>query len=158
MEAVREAVPADGTRVAELVEEFLAGVVSQRGGRLLVDPDREPGGPGGSPAWPGRPGDDPDRLVLVGTLDAVVTGVAVCHHEDRGTHRRHGVLDVCYVEPEARGLGLGQLLVEGALAWLEAHGCAGVDGVALPGDRPAKSFFEAAGFKARAITMYRELG
>ncbi len=158
MEAVREAVPADETRIAELVEEFLYGVVSQRGGRLLVDPDRDRGGPGAPKPWPGAPGEDPGRLVLVGTLDSVVTGVAVCHHEDRGVDRRHGVLDVCYVEPEARGLGLGQLLVERALAWLEARGCAGVDGLALPGDRPAKSFFEAAGFKARAITMYRELG
>ncbi len=94
----------------------------------------------------------------MGTLDDVVTGVAVGRHEGRGAQGRWGILDVCYVEPAARGLGLGQLLVEAVLAWLGAEGCTGVDGVALPGDRTAKSFFESAGFKARAITMHRTLG
>jgi len=97
-------------------------------------------------------------LVVMGTLDGVVTGMAVCHHEERGIHGRQGRLDACYVEPGARGVGLGRLLLDTALAWLESEGCAGADGVALPGDRTAKSFFEAAGFKARMITMHRPLG
>ena len=69
-----------------------------------------------------------------------------------------GVLDACYVEPEARGVGMGRLLMEAAVAWLEEPGCAGVDGTALPGDRQAKNFFESAGFKARMLTMHRALG
>ena len=68
------------------------------------------------------------------------------------------MLDACYVEPGARGVGLGRLLLDAAVAWLEAQGCPGVDGVALPGDRAAKSFYESAGFKARLLTMHRALG
>jgi hypothetical protein len=49
------------------------------------------------------------------------------------------------------------LLLDTAVTWLEDHRCQGVDGIALPGDRAAKNFFESAGFKARMLTMYREL-
>jgi GNAT superfamily N-acetyltransferase len=151
MEAVREAVLADEERFGELMAELMAGIVSQRGGSLLVDPDHAPGGLSGLL-------DDHSRLVLVGTLDGVVTGVAICHHEERAGHGRQGVFDACYVEPGARGMGLGGLLLDRATAWFESLGCVGIDGVALPGDRSAKRFFEAAGFKARMITMHRRLG
>lgn len=150
MEAVREAVPEDEERFGQLVADLVAGIVSQRGGPLLVDPDRAP------LRLPDLL-DDTSRLALVGTLDGVVTGVAVCHREDRTGHGRVGVFDACYVEPEARGMGLGGLLLDTATAWFESQGCAGIDGVALPGDRSAKRFFEAAGFKARMITMHRHL-
>jgi len=46
-------------------------------------------------------------------------------------------------------------LASTALGWLRDEGCAGVDGVALPGDRAAKQFFESAGLKARLLTMHR---
>jgi hypothetical protein len=155
-EAVREALPGDHQRVGELLGELVDRVVAQRGGSLLVDPDRQGSGTV-VPPLSDLLGDG-DRLVLLGTLDDVVTGVMICHHEERAGHGRHGVLDACFVESEARGLGLGHLLLDSALAWLGSQGCVGVDGVALPGDRAAKSFFEAAGFKARAITMHRPLG
>jgi hypothetical protein len=32
-----------------------------------------------------------------------------------------------------------------------------VDGIALPGDRQAKNFYESAGFKARMLTMHRRI-
>jgi GNAT superfamily N-acetyltransferase len=67
------------------------------------------------------------------------------------------MLDACYVEPGARGVGLGRLLLDTTASWLAARGCRGVDGVALPGDREAKNFYESAGFKARLLTMHREL-
>ncbi len=95
---------------------------------------------------------------MAGTLDQAVTGFALCHLEDRGGHGRHGVLDACYVEPEARGVGLGRALMESLLSWLEERGCRWVDGIALPGDRGAKNFYESAGFKARMLTMHREIG
>jgi ribosomal protein S18 acetylase RimI-like enzyme len=155
-EAVREALPVDHQRFAELLAELVEGIVTQRGGSLLIDPDRRGSGTVVPPL--SELLDDGHRLVLVGTLDDVVTGVMVCHHEDRAGHGRHGVLDACFVEPEARGVGLGHLLLDSALAWLGSQGCVGVDGAALPGDRAAKSFFEAAGFKARVITMHRPLG
>ena len=93
--------------------------------------------------------------MLVGTLDGVVTGFACGHVLEPGRGVRRGMLDACYVEPEARGVGLGHRLLEAALAWFEERGVTGIDGTALPGDRQAKNFFESAGFKARMLTMYR---
>ena len=95
--------------------------------------------------------------MLVGTLDEVVTGFGLCHVEDLGPPGRRGVLDACYVEVGARGVGLGRLLLDALVSWLEEQGCGGVDGIALPGDRGAKNFYEAAGFKARLLTMHRRI-
>jgi GNAT superfamily N-acetyltransferase len=155
MEAVRPAEEHDAERIEALTGELAAWIASCRGGAFLI-------GPPGRPWWEilGAASlahllADPTRRVLVGTLDGVVTGVAACHATDPAHDGvRTGVLDACYVEPEARGLGLGQLLAATALAWLRSQGCHGVDGLALPGDRAAKQFFESAGLKARLLTMH----
>jgi GNAT superfamily N-acetyltransferase len=157
VESVRTATAGDAERFLELSGEFVEAMVSARGASLAPDPgwsvsDRD--------FHLGRLSDvlaDPGRLALVGTLDEVVTGFALCHVEDLGTLGRRGILDACYVEPEARGVGLGRLLMDAVLAWIRDQGCRGVEGVALPGDRGAKNFFETAGFKARMLTMYRAL-
>jgi GNAT superfamily N-acetyltransferase len=157
MEAVRTATADDAPRLVELAAELLDGIASQRGGSLLVDPDRQPWGHDGDLGpWTGLVG-VASALVMVGALDGVVTGFAVCHHEDLGGHGLRGVLDALYVEPEARGVGLGRLLMDASVSWLEERGCTGVDGIALPGDREAKNFYESAGFKARMLTMHREI-
>lgn len=158
MEAVRPAVADDLPRLVELADELVEAVASQRGGPLLIDPDDEGHGPEGSVTRLKQLLGDGQALVLAGTLDQAVTGFALCHLEDRGGHGRHGVLDACYVEPEARGVGLGRALMEALLSWLEERGCRWVDGTALPGDRGAKNFYESAGFKARMLTMHREIG
>ncbi len=156
MEAVRTATVDDAERLGRLSEEFLAGLVSRRGGSLLVGGAAGP--PGGATLSERLPGvlGDAERLVLVGTIDDAVTGFALCHLEATSRGRR-GVLDACYVEPGARGVGVGRLLLDTSVAWMEGKGCTGVDGTALPGDREAKNFFESAGFKARVLTMYRSL-
>lgn len=154
MESVRAAVPEDRARFEELAAAHLGGVVTQRGGATLLAEM------GASPLDVLGPGtfesvlEDPDRLVLAGLLDSFPAGFAVCHVRRLAGGELIGVIDACFVEPEARGVGLGQLLIRSAMEWLEAEGCSGVDGLALPGDRLAKGFFEAAGFKARLLTMH----
>jgi ribosomal protein S18 acetylase RimI-like enzyme len=157
VEAVREAVGGDRVRLLELSQELVRGITSQRGGSLFVGGDRLAVEEGTEPGrLDGLFGAGSSRVV-VGTLDQAVIGFAVCHVVDEGDQGRRGVLDACYVEPEARGVGVGRLLVEASVSWLEERGCDGVDGVALPGDRGAKNFYESAGFKARMITMYRRM-
>jgi GNAT superfamily N-acetyltransferase len=162
VEAVREATSGDAGRLVELTGELLDAVTSQRGGSFLVEPVI--GGDGTGDYRGALDGqlrarmEDPATVVLVGTVDEAVVGFALGRIEDRGGHGRQGLLDACYVEPMARGVGVGRLLLDTVLAWLEGQGCLGVDGTALPGDREAKNFFEAAGFKARMLTMHRPLG
>ncbi len=157
MEAVRVGRTADAARCAELAAEAIAGVAGRRGGAMLVA--REAPDPRVLTASRfAALMDAPGWLVLVGTLSGAVTGWSVCHVETLlAGDRVVGRLDGLYVEPGARGMGLGRLLLDAAVAWLAEQGCSGVDGAALPGDREVKSLFEQAGFKARLLTMYRDI-
>jgi len=155
MEGVRAAGPGDSRRFAELVGALRSAVASQRGGAQLVA--------GSVPATPGGSDvehfdailRDQTRVVLVGTIDEIMVGVAVGRVEQMADGSRVGHLDGCYVEPGARGVGVGRLLLDSVVAWCDERGCSGIDGVALPGDRSAKQFFESAGFKARLLVMHR---
>jgi GNAT superfamily N-acetyltransferase len=100
---------------------------------------------------------DPDVLVLVGTLDEAVVGFAVVGQR-AVLHGTLAVLSDLYVEPAAREVGVGDVLIEAVLAWATEEGCIGVDSLALPGDRHTKNFFEAHGLVARAIVVHRSLG
>jgi GNAT superfamily N-acetyltransferase len=155
MEAVRAATADDAASLSRLVEELHRSIAAQRGGSLLIEDDHGQVFRDDPEDRIGVVSKDPSRLVLVGLIDDVITGFALCHVD--GGDRRRGLLDACYVEPSARDVGIGRLLLDSAVAWLADQGCSGIDGTALPGDRSAKNFFEAAGFKARVLTMYREL-
>ena len=158
MEGARPAEPQDATRCAELCRQALDALQRQRGGPLFTR--GESGtvvetllGAGGLD----RLLADGRRRVVVGTIDGEVVGLAVGRIEDVG-ETVIGALDACYVEPDARGVGVGRALVDDLVSWFAASGCRGVDATALPGDRTTKNFYEAAGFKARLITMHRALG
>jgi len=99
----------------------------------------------------------PDHEVAVGTLDEAVVGYGLCRAEQLADGGLLGVVEDIYVEPEARQLGVGELLMDHMLAWCREQGCFGVDSLALPGDRATKNFFESFGLVARAIIVHRPL-
>jgi len=99
---------------------------------------------------------DPRRRVLLGTVDDAVVGMATGRLDAVG-ETALGIIDVCYVERGARGVGVGGALLDGLVTWFAAAGCRGVDINSLPGDRATKNLLEASGFKARLITMHRSL-
>jgi GNAT superfamily N-acetyltransferase len=101
--------------------------------------------------------DDPRHLVLAGTIDGVVVGYAVSRLEQLRDERPIAVVDDLYVDPEARGVGLGEALMNEIVAWARAHHCTGIDGFTLPGNRATKNFFETFGLTARAILVHRSL-
>lgn len=94
----------------------------------------------------------PQIVVLVGTLlDVVLSFMVMILRDDIG----RGCITNAFVEEGARELGLGDTMVEHAVAAVRAHGLRGIEAVALPGDRETKNLFERAGMTARKITVYK---
>jgi len=154
IEAARPATEADLPRLAVLAAEAVAEQVGERGGRVWSLREAR-----AVPAEPSLREDlaHASRLVLAGTIDDVVVGYAVARTEALRDGSLLGVLTDIYVEPEARAVGVGELLVDEVLRWCAAAGCTGVDGLALPGNRATKNFFETFGFTARALVVHRSL-
>lgn len=154
MEAARPATPEDLARVAELLRDERAELVAMRGGAIWA-------------AREARPDSltneldallaDEDRCVTVGTIDGVVIGIGIAEIEHLRDGTRLARLTDLFVDPEARAIGVGEAIVETVIAFAAAHGCIGIDALALPGHRAAKNFFEDQGFTARALVMHRTL-
>jgi GNAT superfamily N-acetyltransferase len=151
MELARPATDADHAACVQLLEQALSRAASMRGGPALV---------GSATArdllarWADRSG---ETATFVGEYDGAVVGLLVVAAPDAQGQRR-GRIDCCYVDEGARGVGVGGALMETAVSWCEAAGCAEMDALALPGDRATKQSLEAAGFTARLLTLSRRLG
>lgn len=98
-----------------------------------------------------------DARVVVGTIDDVVIGFGVGVLDRLHSGERLGVVTDLYVDPEARGIGVGESIANTLLAWFEEQGCTGADAWALPGHRMTKNFFEDQGFVSRGIVVHRDL-
>jgi GNAT superfamily N-acetyltransferase len=94
----------------------------------------------------------PDAVVFAGLIDDAVIGYAVVSSAAAAAR-----IEAIYVEQEARELGVGEELLNQAIAWARDRMCTTLDAVALPGDRHTKNFFETFGMVARAITVSRSL-
>jgi GNAT superfamily N-acetyltransferase len=153
-EGCRPASPADVPRLAELAALAVAELREAKGGEVWQRTDaRQP------PYEPRLEAEvsDPEVLVLAGTIDDAVIGYAVARLRPLADGGRIAVLDDLFVEPGARAVGVGDVLLEACLSWCEEQGCSGIDSLALPGDRHTKNFFEAHGMVARAIVVHRRL-
>jgi ribosomal protein S18 acetylase RimI-like enzyme len=138
--------------VVELCREALTEVAPLRGGALYVLRDARP-----EPVEQSLGAEVAAGSVVVGTLDGAVVAYAVAAVEDLRDGRRLGRIDDLYVEPPARGVGVGEAVMGALLERFRAAGCAGVDAVALPGARETKNFFEASGFSARLLVMHHRM-
>lgn len=153
MESARVATAADLGFLAELWERAVAELDGQRGGALLAgslyrsDPR----------AALKSAFDDPDRVLVIGNIEGVAVGFAsaLC---DRQRREPVGVIEIIYVDPDARQVGVAEAIVKVVMHWSAELGCVGVDAPALPGSRSAKAFFEDNGFIARLLIMHRPVG
>ncbi len=154
MEAARPAVSDDVPRLAELTRAAIAELTPTRGGEVwrAAEARAEPIEKGLEALL-----DDPDALVVVGTIDGVTVGYAVVRVEHLDDGSRLGVIDDIFVETEARGIGLGEAMMADLVAWSVDHRCFGMDAMALPGHRQTKNFFEESGFTARKLVMHHSL-
>ena len=155
MEDVRVATDADLAHITDLALQLRAHLLAERGARCgrRVEARPEPL----EPAFRALLERD-DATVLVGTLEEHVVAFGVAQVEQLRDGSRLGVIDEIFVQPEARGVGVGEMLVERLAAYCADAGCIGVDAAALPGDRQAKNFFERAGFTARLLVMHQPRG
>lgn len=152
MESARLAGGEDLARLGELAHQAVQELRARRGGGQLLA------------VWAGRGREElvegltrtarrEDARVWAGLIDQEVVGVASA----RGQPGTTGVIELLYVEPEARGVGVGEALLDGVASWLGERGCTGIDAPALPGDRDTKQFFEGSGMVARLLIMHRPL-
>jgi GNAT superfamily N-acetyltransferase len=148
------ATAADVPRLAILTAEAVAEQAEGRGGSIWSRREARDRPAGASLAAAVA---DPDELVLAGTIDEAVIGYAAAHVEALADGALLGVVTDIYVESEARGVGVGEAMIDQVVAWCEERGCVGVDALALPGNRHTKNFFETFGLTARAIVVHRDL-
>lgn len=154
MEASRPASEDDVPRLAELVRSVTDELAGMRGGAIWkarearqepIEPDLE------------KLLHDPDARLLAGTIDEVIVGYAAARIERLSDGSLLGVVDDIFVEDGARGVGLGEAMMDQLVAWCEERGCVGMDAMALPGARQTKNFFEESGFTARQLIMHRRM-
>jgi GNAT superfamily N-acetyltransferase len=154
MEAARPATASDLGPLCELAGEARAGLAHQRGGRQrlleLRPPDEDHEALQRLLA-------SPDALVAVGTWDGLVVAYAVAERSARRDGTAVARVDELYVQPPARQVGVGEMVMDLVMAWAREAGCEAVEAVALPGDRLTKNFFERFGLTARAIVVARTL-
>lgn len=150
----RPAIPDDLRTVAELADLAVDELTPLRGGAVWR---REAGR--SVPTLPSIVADHDDDAthVVVGTIDDIPVGYAVVRAVSLRDDSTLGRITDLYTLPGARGVGVGEAMMDALIAWSAGRGCFGVDSVALPGDRHTKNFFESFGLVARAIVVHRAL-
>ncbi len=146
--------PADLATLVDLAQTAIAELAPARGGYIWSHLGaRKP------PFAKGLEAEltDPDRLLAVGTIDDTVVGYAAVEQVSLHDGRRLGRLTDIFVLPGARGVGVGEEMMELAIDWCRGFGAVGIDSMALPGDRATKNFFETFGLVARSLTVHRRL-
>ena len=152
--SVRDAVPGDLDELARLDRAAREHLHQHRGGPVYLLRSARP-----TPPHESLSADlsDDDTRVSLGCIGPAAVGYAVTRLVTLGDGTLVAEVSDIFVEPEARDVGVGNALMDDAVAWARARGCVGIDAHALPGDRQTKNFFESFGLVARAITVHRDL-
>lgn len=155
--SVRPAAASDIPQLAELYSAAYTELVTARGGRVLLGLGGRPADVAGS--FRVQLSDPAQRVVagFVAPLAGGPAGYGTCRTYEMAGNELLGCIEELYVKPEVRRTGVGSAIAASLLEWCQARGCTGVDAKALPGSRAVKSFFEAGGFTARLLVMYRPL-
>ncbi len=151
----RLAVEPDLPALVDLVRHASDAASVQRGGELWLF-EQAPREPLADTLAAGLAADG-RHAVLAGCVDGVPVGVMVVDRRALDDGREVARVSLVFVTAGARGIGVGEALLDAATDWAREAGCVGLDGLALPGDRETKNLYERAGMSARLITVYREL-
>ena len=158
MFAARVATADDAGTIEALARQAIDELARGRGGTVWRrrEARQEPVGAGIAAALAAT-ADGGDQVAAVGTVDGTPVGYGIVRREPLADGSSIARIDDLYVEPEARGVGVGEALMDLLVGAATAWGSSGIDALALPGDRHTKNFFERFGLTARAITVHRVL-
>lgn len=99
---------------------------------------------------------DPNTMLWCGVWEEAVVGYAIASASIEGDAEIVTITDL-YTTPQARDVGVGEILLETMIEWSSARRARAIDAYALPGARESKNLFERLGLTARLITVRREL-
>jgi GNAT superfamily N-acetyltransferase len=105
--------------------------------------------------------EDPDVHLYVGEIDQVPVGFLMARDEEllpQAGGRRVAAVRLIFTLSGARGVGVGEAMIERFLEGAQSRGIQDYDAHVSPGHRESKNFFESNGFKARSIIMNRSDG
>jgi len=158
VDAARSAEPSDLPVIVDLARQAIEELSQLRGGQVWRQREarREP--VEADLAQAVAESDGPGGAAVVGTIYAAVVGYGISRTEHLADGSLLSVVTDLYVHPDARGVGVGEVMMDRLAEHATAHGAVGIDSLALPGDRATKNFFETFGLKARAIVVHRPLG
>ena len=100
--------------------------------------------------------DHDDALVVIGLYAGAPAGIGVIEQHVATMPRACKVLCI-YVEPGFRRVGVAETMLAEIERYAMGLDCDRIDVPVLPGSLAAKAFFEAAGYRARLLTMERRL-
>jgi len=98
-----------------------------------------------------------ESWLSVGEIDGVPVGLVWATIDtmlSRADGERIGRIRLIYTEPDARGVGVGDAMLEQTLTLLRSLGLKRFDAPVGPGQRLTKNFFEGHGFAARSLIMH----
>lgn len=149
---VRPAEPSDTGELVSMMDAAAEELIPLRGGQALLRSQR---GTSTSAEIISAAFLDSATMVWCASWEHVIVGYAIARL-DVSDEIIASLSDI-YTTPDARDIGVGEILLESALAWAIAHEATAIDAQTLPGARESKNLFERFGLTARLLTVRREL-
>jgi GNAT superfamily N-acetyltransferase len=149
----RPAELSDLHELSQLLVDATAEMTTQRGGEALLASFRRSLAPSETLE---SAISDPNAMVWCGVWEGAVVGYSIAVSSKEGDSDIVSITDL-YTTPEARDVGIGEVLLEAAIAWAIGIGATAIDAQALPGARESKNLYERLGLTARLITVRRDL-
>lgn len=146
--------PEDIGTVADLAREARREALEYRGGERWLATEAAP-----------EPLEDHLTQLMSAATVALVAGIWEEEVVGYGWARRMDRLDgssiarieELFVTPEARSVGVGELLFDALTQWARDHRLVAIDAFVLPGHREAKNFFETFKMTAHALIVHTRL-
>jgi len=150
IEAARLAADGELPTVAHLADVARTEVEESKGGPMYLRREGRP-----QPYLPALQAQAADEraAVVVGLIDECIIGFATVVESELRDGALLAEIQEIYVLPDARGIGIGELMLDIVMDWARQRGCERLEGSVLPGNRHGKNFFERAAMVTRVLRV-----